>query len=145
MAQKTVNKKLAFGIEGEFYDSSVSVAATYKTASQVTFGNPVWFTADGSVTGTYASGLTFAGIAVLPKEHTAATLAPTMTIPAGTTVGVASKGHIIIKAGGAIAVGDSLTFTAAGGWAVAGNGATVFGKAVIVAAAAANDLAVIEL
>lgn len=143
MAQKTVNRKQAFGVEGEFYDSSVKVVATYVAATAITIGTPVYFDANGKVA---ATGTTFAGIAVNPKEYSNKNgLDATLVVPAGTPVAVASKGHVIIKTVGAVAVGASLGYTAVDsvtGWRTVTTGA--LGKAVITAAAA-GELAVIEL
>lgn len=147
MAQKAVNIKQAFGVEGEFYDSSVKVVATYVAATAVKVGAPVWFTADGKVTATYAAGLVFAGIVVNPKEYSQAGFTATLNVAAHTPVAVASKGHIIIKAGDTIAVGDSIGFATTttdtvAKWRTVSTGA--LGKAVIVSAIA-NELTVIEL
>lgn len=144
MAQKDVNKKQAFGLVGEFYDSSVKVVTSYIASTDVTCGNPVYFTTDGKIA---ATGTTFAGIVVNPKEYVnqSGDLASSLVVKAGQAVSVASKGHIIIKAAGAIAVGDSVGYTTANsvtGWQTVSSGA--LGKAVITAAAA-NELAVIEL
>lgn len=137
MAQKAVNIKQAFGVEGEFYDSSIKAVTTYIAATTVKVGNPVYFDANGKVA---ATGTKFAGIVVNPKEYTQTTIGSTLDLAAGTPVAVASKGHIIVKAAGAIAVGASLGYDS--GWKTVESGG--LGKAVITAAAA-NELAVIEL
>lgn len=139
MAQKDVNKKQAFGLVGEFYDSSVKVVTSYIASTDVTCGNPVYFTADGKIA---ATGTTFAGIVVNPKEYVnkSGDLESSLVVKAGQAVSVASKGHIIIKAAGAIAVGASVGYDS--GWKTVT--ADALGKAVITAAAA-NELAVIEL
>lgn len=147
MAQKAVNVKQAFGVEGEFYDSSVKRVATYIAAGTVKVGTPVYFDANGKVTATAAAGAVFAGIVVNPKEYTQTTIGSTLDLPAGTPVAVASKGRIIIKAGDTIAVGASVGFAttatdSVAKWRTVSTGA--LGKAVIVSAIA-NELAVIEL
>ena len=71
MAQKVVNMKQAFGIEGEFYDSSLKRATNYKLAAAAKYGKPLFLSADGkTVTPTYNSRTenTFAGMMVNPKE-----------------------------------------------------------------------------
>lgn len=141
MAQKAVNTKQAFGVEGEFYDSSYKVVATYVAATAVKVGAPVWFTADGEVTATFATGAKLAGIVVNPKEYSQTAFTATLEVPANTPVAVASKGHIIVKAGGTIAVGDSLVYTAG---AYQQGTTNVIGKCVITGATT-NELTVIEL
>lgn len=117
MAQTTVNNKQAFGIEGEFYDASVRRAEVYVAEGDVTIGKPVWQgTASGKVTATKPStGAVFAGIAVRPKEHVAATLTPTLVVPAGSFVTVADMGRVIVKATAAKSVGASAATEFGGG------------------------------
>lgn len=141
MAQKAVNTKQAFGVEGEFYDSSVKAVSTYVAATAVKVGAPVWFTADGEVTATFASGAKLAGIVVNPKEYSQTAFTATLEVPANTPVAVASKGHIIVKAGGTIAVGDSLVFSTGDYKKGTDN---VIGKCVITGATT-GELTVIEL
>lgn len=110
MAQKTVNNKLAFGVVGEFYDSSVKRATNRKLGATGTFGKALFLASDGTVTPTYNSSTanTFAGIMVNPKEHinASANLAATMTLAAGKNVGVADLGRVIVKAANAVKIGD---------------------------------------
>lgn len=109
MGQKTVNTKLAFGIEGEFYDSSIKRATNYKLGASAKFGKPLFFSADGkTVTPTYAEGLRFAGIMVNPKEHINANadLAATLELASGKIVGVADIGRVIVKVANTVAVGN---------------------------------------
>lgn len=110
MAQKTVNNKLAFGVVGEFYDSSVKRATNRKLGATGTFGKALFLASDGTVTPTYNSSTanTFAGIMVNPKEHinSSANLAATMTLAAGKNVGVADLGRVIVKAANAVKIGD---------------------------------------
>ena len=110
MAQKTVNKKLAFGVVGEFYDSSIKRATNRKLGATGTFGKALFLASDGTVTPTYNSSTanTFAGIMVNPKEHinASANLAATMNLAAGKIVGVADLGRVIVKAANAVKIGD---------------------------------------
>ena len=109
MGQKTVNTKLAFGIEGEFYDSSLKRATNYKLGATAKFGKPLFFASDGkTVTPTYSAGLRFAGIMVNPKEHinTSSDLASTLELGTGKTVGVADIGRVIVKVANSVAVGN---------------------------------------
>lgn len=110
MAQKIVNTKLAFGVEGEFYDSSIKRATNRKLAAAAKFGKALFFVAaDGTVTPTYNSSTasSFAGIMVNPKEHinASAGLASTLELGAGKTAGVADVGRVIVKAANAVKVG----------------------------------------
>ena len=110
MAQKTVNNKLAFGVVGEFYDSSIKRATNRKLGATGTFGKALFLASDGTVTPTYNSSTanTFAGIMVNPKEHinASANLAATMNLAAGKIVGVADLGRVIVKAANAVKIGD---------------------------------------
>lgn len=111
--QTTVRKPQAFGVEGEFYDTSIRRPVNYKLATECTFGKPVWFDANGNVTATYASGLAFAGFLVNPKEHTnygvsGDTLAPSFTLAAGKVGAVANFGRVIARVATNVAVGQSV-------------------------------------
>lgn len=110
MAQKIVNTKLAFGVEGEFYDSSIKRATNRKLAAAARFGKALFFVAaNGTVTPTYNADTakTFAGIMVNPKEHinASAGLASTLELGAGKTAGVADVGRVIVKVANAVKVG----------------------------------------
>ena len=110
MAQKVVNMKQAFGIEGEFYDSSLKRATNHKLAAAAKYGKPLFLSADGkSVTPTYNSSTakTFAGFMVNPKEAiNGGGLGATMEVAAGKYVGVADVGRVIVKVANAVKVGD---------------------------------------
>lgn len=145
MAQKTVNVKQAFGLEGEFYDSSIKRVAAYTASTDVTCGTPVYFSTNGRVA---ATGSNLAGIVVNPKEYVnkSADLASSLVVKAGQAVSVADKGRIVIKAGDTIAAGDSVGFAttstdSVAKWRTVSTGA--LGKALF--AASANELTVIEL
>lgn len=111
MAQKVVNTNLAFGVEGEFYDSSIKRCVNRKLSTDGTFGQAVFLASDGAtVTPAYDSSTapTFAGIVVNPKEYINrdANLASSMKAQAGSKVGVADLGRVIVKAANAVKVGD---------------------------------------
>lgn len=110
MAQKVVNTKLAFGIEGEFYDSSVKRAVNRKLAADAQFGKVVFLDANGNATPTYnaSTAAKVAGIMVNPKEYInkSADLAASLTAKAGTYVGVADLGRVIVKVANAAKIGD---------------------------------------
>lgn len=110
MAQKVVNTKLAFGIEGEFYDSSVKRAVNRKLAADAQFGKVVFLDANGNATPTYnaSTAAKVAGILVNPKEYVnkSADLAASLTAKAGNYVGVADLGRVIVKVANAAKIGD---------------------------------------
>lgn len=110
MAQKVVNTKLAFGIEGEFYDSSVKRAVNRKLAADAQFGKVVFLDANGNATPIYnaSTAAKVAGIVVNPKEYVnkSADLAASLTAKAGNYVGVADVGRVIVKVANAAKIGD---------------------------------------
>lgn len=113
MAQTVVNDKLALGVEGQFYDTSVKRATPYTLATAAKFGQPMWLDANGNATATYASGLKLLGLLVNPKEHInygvdGDPLAATLTIPAGRTAAVADIGRVVVKVFTAAKVGDNV-------------------------------------
>lgn len=109
MAQKVVNTNLAFGVEGEFYDSSVKRAVNRKLAADAKFGKVVFLDANGNATPTYnaSTAAKVAGIVVNPKEYVnkSADLAASLTAKAGNYVGVADLGRVIVKTANAAKVG----------------------------------------
>lgn len=110
MAQKTVNSKLAFGIEGEFYDSSLRRAVNRKVVADAKFGKVVFFDADGNVTPTYnaSTASKVAGILVNPKEYINhdANLGASLVCKAGTIAGVADIGRVIVKPANAVKISN---------------------------------------
>lgn len=112
MAQKIVNKKLAFGIEGEFYDSSLKRAVNRKLGTDARFGKVVFIGSDGTVTPTYNSSTAsvIAGIVVNPKEYinNDANLGATLVAKGGRTVGVADIGRVIVRAANSVKIGDKV-------------------------------------
>ena len=123
MAQKVVNTKLAFGIEGEFYDSSVKRAVNRKLAADAQFGKVVFLDANGNATPTYnaSTAAKVAGIMVNPKEYInkSADLAASLTAKAGTYVGIADLGRVIVKVANAAKIGDKAFTCVTAGTAVA--------------------------
>ena len=151
MAQTTVNTKLAFGVQGEFYDSSVKRVTPHILKAAAVIGGPAWVDANGKASATGgASGEKFVGIFVSPKEYTnygaiGATGGETLALGTGDAAQVADIGHIIVKVGQAVNVGDPVYYSAASGWNKT-TGATLAGaRFVRVTAATANDMAVVEL
>ena len=120
--QTVVKAKQAFGIPGEFRDSSVKRVLPYELGATANIGNPAYLiAASGKVTDKFATGTAgkFLGIFVGPKEYVIndSDLNPTMTMdPAnGQAAQVASLGHVIVKAGEAgIKVGDAAYFGPSG-------------------------------
>lgn len=111
MAQKTVNMKQAFGIEGEFYDSSIKRATNVKLGANAKIGKPLFRKADGTIipVGADATSANYIGFAVNPKEHiNLSGLDATMEIAAGKYVANADKGRVIVKVANAVKVGEKV-------------------------------------
>lgn len=111
MAQKIVNMKQAFGVEGEFYDSSIKRATNYKLSADAAVGKPVFLKADGTIipVGTDATAANYLGFAVNPKEHiNFSGLGATLEVKSGKYVGVADVGRVIVKVATAAKVGDKV-------------------------------------
>lgn len=120
--QNTVKAKQAFGVVGEFRDSSVKRVLPYELGATANIGNPAYLiAASGKVTDKFATGTAgkFLGVFVGPKEYVInnSDLNPTITMNPenGQAAQVASLGHIIVTAGEAgIKVGDAAYFGASG-------------------------------
>ena len=152
MAQTTVKTKLAFGVQGEFYDSSVKRVTPHVLASTAVVGGIAWVDEGGKAYATGgATGAKPVGIFVSPKEYTnrGAVNSVTLAMGTGDVAQVADIGHVIVKAAGAVKVGDPVFFGASG-WAAstgaAGAGATGIANARFVrVTSATGELAVVEL
>lgn len=152
MAQTTVKTKLAFGVQGEFYDSSVKRVTPHVLKTTAVIGNLAWVDENGKAAATGgASGEKPVGIFVSPKEYTnrGAVDSETLTLGTGDVAQVADIGHVIVKVGGAVKIGDPVYF-GQGGWmntATGNTGATAISGArfVRVTAATGAEMAVVEL
>lgn len=115
--QQTVNVKLAGGIPGEFYDASPSRSMAYVVASNgsaaPTYGYAFTKVAGENTAkpGLAEPGAIFVGIATNPKEAMAyASLAATMSVPDGKTVGLTTFGRIFVISENAAAEGQAAFF-----------------------------------
>lgn len=147
MAQTTVNTKLAFGVQGEFYDSSIKRVTPHVLKTSAVIGTPAWVDSNGKATSTGgASGEKFVGIFVSPKEYTnrGAISTPTLTMATGDVAQVADIGHVIVKVGASVNVGSPVFYSAASGWNPT-TGATLSGARFVRVTAATGEMAVVEL
>lgn len=154
--QSTVNKQLAAGMEGEFYDNSprrVTTYAGYGTQSaDAKIGAA--FTLDALKEGKAnvgGSGV-FAGIAVNPKEYaTYNNFNATLVIPSGVAVQLCTFGHIYVRVAADTTAGQVAFFSTTDGSIKGGTaGATVEGFVEIKnssfkSAAASGKIAKLEL
>lgn len=148
MAQKTINMKLAFGVVGEMYDSSIKRVTPYKLGAAINIGDPVWIDANGTAFAAADDGLKLAGIAVSPKEYINknADFAASLALNAGEIAQVADVGHVNVKAAGAVTIGADVYWdaTAKAYTATAGSNAKV-GTCVRSGAAAAGEVFVLQV
>lgn len=120
--QTTVKAKQAFGVVGEFRDSSVKRVLPFELGATANIGNPAYLiAASGKVTDKFATGTAgkYLGVFVGPKEYVNndGDLNPTITMNPenGQAAQVASLGHIIVIAGEAgIKVGNPAYFGPSG-------------------------------
>lgn len=120
--QTTVKAKQAFGVVGEFRDSSVKRVLPFELGATANIGNPAYLiAASGKVTDKFATGTAgqFLGVFVGPKEYVInnSDLNPTLTMNPenGQAAQVASLGHVIVLAGEAgIKAGDAAYFGESG-------------------------------
>lgn len=110
--QQTVYVQQAAGVPGEFFDNSPHRAIAYPVVSNgaaaPTYGYAFTRAAasDPAMVGLAAADAMFLGIGVNPKEGMAYnSLAPTMSVPDGSTMGLCTFGRIFVKAGNAITEG----------------------------------------
>lgn len=119
--QSVVKAKQAFGVPGEFRDSSVKRVLPFELGATANIGNPAYLiAASGKVTDKYGSGTAgkYLGIFVGPKEYVIndSDLNPTMTMdPAnGQAAQVASLGHVIVTVAEPVKTGDAAYFGPSG-------------------------------
>lgn len=112
--QTIVNQKLAFGVEGSFYDDSPRRVAPYSVkagaiacAYTVDAANP-----EAAVLG--GEGV-FAGIAVNSKEYPIIGLEASLAFTKGAIAQLATMGHIIVKCTNEVAVGNACFYNTTDG------------------------------
>lgn len=130
--QTTVNKELAIGMEGEFYDDSPRRVTTYKgkktDSANMKIG--VAFTSVTAEDEAQVGGAgRFLGIAVNPKEYARYNnFNATMEIPDGVAVQLCTFGHILVKVAGDTTAGQVAFYSTTDGTIKGGTaGATVSG------------------
>jgi hypothetical protein len=148
--QTVINKKLAFGVVGEFYDNTVKKVDTYVLNSDDNVIGTAFTRVSEGVAEKGGTG-TFVGLLALPKQYVnySSSIGSTNSIPRGTQASIAKTGRIIANVGGTASVGDSVYFdnaTGALGVGTAGAGQTqVPNCKVYYFDAEANGLCVLEL
>lgn len=156
--QQTVNVKLAGGIPGEFYDASPHRSMAYVVTSNEgaapTYGYAFTKlpTEDVAKPGSAGNGAVFVGIGTNPKEAMAySSLAATMSVPDGKTMGLTTFGRLFVISQNAAAEGQAAFFENATGKIsafAAGSsqtGYTEIANSKFIKGGDAGDLAVLEL
>ena len=105
MLQKTVNKKLAFGVPGSFYDADSPRRVDPKTVSAGGIG--LFYTVDTTDPSKAVLGGTgvLAGIAVNSKEYVVNGLTPSLAFRAGDEAQICSMGRIVLQLATPVTVG----------------------------------------
>lgn len=155
--QKTVNKELALGVPGNFYDVSPRRVSTFVSKANDTvlpaFG--LACTVDGAAAKVGGTGK-FLGIFV--DTHSVPLyggLTPSVSVPAGTMLPVASFGRVLVKVGAAVTHDSSLPVyntttgeisgVAAGSSSAGAGYAFIPGAKFVFVDAAANGTAILQL
>ena len=148
--QTVIEKKLAFGVVGEFYDDTVKKVDTYLLNSDDNVIGTAFTQVSEGLATKGAAGL-FVGLLVLPKQYVnySSSLESTNSIPKGTQASISKTGRVVANVNGVAAVGDTVFFdntTGLLGAGTAGAGQTqVPNCKVFYYAAEANGLCVLEL
>lgn len=114
--QKEVRMQQAFGIPGEFYDTSPHRATSYVLESEAVIGRACTLSATEGAMKMGGDGA-FAGILISPKQHgrPGSDFAPTMTLPSGTQAQAADKGRLIVILKNAAKPGEAIVYETATG------------------------------
>lgn len=109
--QTTVNKQLAAGMEGEFYDNSPRRVTTYvgRATDDANVKIGIAFTSTDTEGQAQAGGDgVFLGIAVSPKEYaTYSNFNATLELPDGIAVQLCTFGHIYVRVAGDVEIGNA--------------------------------------
>lgn len=104
--QKSVNQKLAFGVEGDFYDDSPRIVDPF-IVSEGRIGLYYTVTSADPTSATPGGTGVMGGIAVNSKEYALLGTAPSLTFKAGVAAQLASRGRVIVKASTAVTIGQA--------------------------------------
>lgn len=100
--QKRITESLDYGIPGEFGKTNLRRVDAVEVSSDIVMGGPAGRAATGKIGQKDASTYTtFAGVFVSTHQHISAgtsdgALAPTLTVKAGTVVGLCSMGDVYL-------------------------------------------------
>lgn len=112
--QSTVNQKLAFGVEGDFYDDSPRRVAPY-SVEEGAVGLSYTIDANDPTKAVLGGNGVLAGIAVDSKSYPISALTPSLEFRAGAIAQICSMGHIVVKCTTAIAVGNAAYYSTTDG------------------------------
>ncbi len=149
--QTTVNKLLAFGVAGSFYDNSPRIVDSYIVSGGAICNAFTVSSADPAKATLGGSGV-FAGIAVNTKEYAITGLTASMAFEDGANAQLCTEGRIVLQLPNAVTVGQAAFFNTTTGVIQPGtSGATVTGCTEIVGSkfvlvnALANEVSVLQL
>ena len=148
--QTVIERKLAFGVVGEFIDGTVKKVDTYLLNSDDNVIGTAFTRVSEGLATKGGTGL-FVGLLVLPKQYVnySSSLESTNSILKGTQASICKTGRVVANVNGVAAVGDTVFFdntTGLLGAGTAGAGQTqVPNCTVFYYAAEANGLCVLEL
>lgn len=152
--QTTVRDRQAFGVPGEFYDTSPRRATSYVLDGEGVIARAFTLAAEEGKVGMGGTG-PFAGILMSPKSYVrpGTGYSGTLAVADGTQVEIADKGRIIVTLATAAKPGDAVVYDTATGElssvsdpATPGNGKlAVPGAKVALFTVEAGGLAVMEM
>jgi hypothetical protein len=147
--QTVVNKTLALGVPGEFYDAGPRRVTAWKLAgiAGARVGRVFTFDADGQPQ--LGGEGAFAGILCHPKEYVRPGLEASLAVREGSAAGLADKGRLIALTTAAAGAGEAVYYDSGTG-EIAGSAAgaglvAIPGAKFVFFSAEANELAVLEL
>lgn len=149
--QTTVNKKLAFGVPGSFYDNTGRRVDPYTVEEGAIALAYTVNSSDPSKADLGGDGV-FAGIAVNTKEYIINGVTASMTFREGDIAQLATRGRIVLKLSDAVTVGQACFYNETTGALKPGTaGATIAdyveikGSQFILVNALANENSVLQL
>lgn len=152
MFQTTVNKKLAFGVPGSFYDADSPRRVDPKTVSAGGIG--LFYTVDTTDPSKAVLGGTgvLAGIAVNTKEYIVNGLSASTAFRSGDEAQICSMGRIVLQLGSPVTVGMAAYYNTTTGEIVSAAPSSsiegyveIPGSIFVEVNALANELSVLQL